>query len=320
MRHDPYLGTWVVWSEWCNRPEMILAGLSRANEHVVPIERSRPLDEVHTPKSSRGAGGEMKAEKLRVVVVHPEPMAGKLLRFVLGEAGHTVALATNASEAYDAVIGRETDAVLLEADLPGRDGYEVCKELRARRYAGPIIFVTPRRETRDKVRAFEHGADDYVVEPFDPLELIARLHCVTRRYRQVDFQGLGTLIKVGAAELSIGELTLRVAGRAPVVLTPTEMRMLECLMRNSHITISRDTLIERTWGYDFLGDSNRVDVYVRRLRKKVERDPAAPEYLHTVRGLGYVFRAPASAGVHDLPARPAVGPQDPARSRLLTAS
>ncbi len=229
---------------------------------------------------------------MRIVVVDPNPMTAKLLRFVLMEAGHEVVLVRTVDEALAQVVGRETDAVLLEVDLPDMDGFVLCKELRARRYNGPLIFVTERGETADKVRAFDYGADDFIVEPFDPLELLARVQSVTRRFKQADYQALGTILKVGDAELSIGELTFRAGGRPPVLLTPTEMRMLECLMRNAQITISRDTLIDRTWGYDFVGDSNRVDVYVRRLRKKIERDPAHPEYIHTVRGIGYVFRPP----------------------------
>lgn len=239
---------------------------------------------------------------MRIVVVDPDQMSGKLLNFVLTDAGHEVALAKNATEALGEIVGRETDAVLIEADLPGPglDGHDLCKELRARRYNGPLLFVTQRRETRDKLRAFDYGADDYIVEPFDALELVARVHSVARRFRNADYQALGTVLKAGDAELSIGELTFRIEGREPAVLTPTEMRMLECLMRNNNITISRETLIERTWGYDFLGDSNRVDVYIRRIRKKVELDPAQPEYLHTVRGLGYVFRPPAWGRILDL--------------------
>ncbi len=227
---------------------------------------------------------------MRVVVVDPDSMTAKLLRFVLGEAGHDVVLVKSAAAALAATLEQETDAVLLEAELPDMDGWVLCKELRGRRYTGPVIFVTKLRETQDKVRAFDHGADDYIVEPFDPAELVARVDAVARRCKHADHQALGTLLKVGDAELSIGELTFRAEGRPPVFLTPTEMRMLECLMRNHGITISRDTLIERTWDHNFIGDSNRVEVYIRRVRKKIERDPAQPEYLHTVRGVGYVFR------------------------------
>ncbi|CCF84122.1 response regulator transcription factor [Nitrolancea hollandica] len=239
---------------------------------------------------------------MRIVVVDPDTMVGKLLRFVLGQAGYdNVVLARNSAEAIPAVAGRETDAVLMEVDLPDGDGFQLCKGLRERRYHGPIIFVSQRRETKDKVRAFKSGADDYIVEPFDPAELVARVEAVTRRYKQADQQALGTLLRVGDAELSIAELTFRSSGRPPVLLTPTEMRILECLMRNSQVTISRDTLIERTWGYEFVGESNRVDVYIRRLREKIEREPGRPEYIHTIRGIGYVFRAPARAGVFPLP-------------------
>jgi DNA-binding response OmpR family regulator len=227
---------------------------------------------------------------MRVVVVDPDPMTAKLLRFVLGEAGHDVVLVKTATAALAATLEQETDAVLLEAELPDMGGWVLCKELRGRRYTGAVIFVTKLRETQDKVRAFDHGADDYIVEPFDPAELVARVDAVARRCKHADHQPLGTLLKVGDAELSLGELTFRAEGRPPVFLTPNEMRMLECLMRNHGITISRDTLIERTWDRNFIGDSNRVEVYIRRVRKKIERDPAQPEYLHTVRGVGYVFR------------------------------
>lgn len=231
---------------------------------------------------------------MRVVVVDPDAVGGKIIHIVLAEAGNDVVLVANASQAFNEILGRETDLVLLDVELPGMDGYTFCKELRSRRYNGPIIFVSERHEARDQVRAFDFGADDYVVEPFHPQLLLARVQTVTRRCKQADYQALGTVLKVGDAELSIGQLTYRVEGREPVLLTPTEMRMLECLMRNSQITISRDTLIERTWGYDFGGDSNRVDVYIRRLRRKIERDIKNPEYIHTIRGIGYVFKAPAN--------------------------
>lgn len=238
---------------------------------------------------------------MRVVIVDSDPMSAKFLGFVLGEAGYDVVRLTSAAESLQTVAGM--DAVLLEAELDDMDGCELCTELRARRYNGPIIFVTPRGEIQRKVRAFNCGADDYIVEPFDPLELIARVEAVSRRCRQADYQALGTLLKVGDVELAIGDLTVRVGDNPPVLLTPTEMRMLEFLMRNAELTIDRDALIERTWGYDFVGESNRVDVYVSRLRKKIERDPSEPEYLHTVRGIGYVFRSSPSAGL--VPLRPA---------------
>lgn len=230
---------------------------------------------------------------MRIVIVDADSMSGRLLQFVLGEAGHKdIVHARGVSEALEEVIGRETDAVILDMDLPDMTGVELCRELRARRYSGPIMFVSYAGTTQDKVSAFSNGADDFVVKPFDPEELVARLDAVVRRYKQADYQSLGTVLKAGDAELSIGQLTFCVEGRPPVRLTPTEMQILECLMRNVNITIRRDTLIERAWGCDFLIDTNRVDVYIRRLREKIERDPSRPEYIHTVRGVGYVFRPP----------------------------
>lgn len=228
---------------------------------------------------------------MRVVVVDPNAGAAKLLSLVLGEAGYEVASATNTAAARVAIGAHVTDAVLLDDDPPRIDGCRLCLELRAAGYRGPVIFVSHRSTTVEKLRAFEHGADDYVVEPFDPLELMARLEAVARRCRAASDDAPGTTLRVGEVELVIGALTVRVGQQPPVLLTPTEMRMLEYLMRHAGTTISREQLIANTWGYAFIGESNRVDVYVSRLRKKLERDPSIPTYLHTVRGSGYVFRA-----------------------------
>lgn len=230
---------------------------------------------------------------MRVVVVHSHPIVAKIMRLIVTDAGHDVVIAPTAMEGLQAVRYKETDATILEVDLPDMDGYRLCKELRATRYFGPIVFVSPRHLIEDKLRAFDHGADDYIVEPFEPAELLARVEAVARRCRHQDLQSLSTVIRVGDTELSIGDLTFRVDGEPAVNLTPTEMRLLERLMCNAGITIARDTLIERTWGYEFFGDSNRVDVYIARLRKKIEKDPSCPLYLHTVRGRGYVFRPPS---------------------------
>jgi DNA-binding response OmpR family regulator len=219
-------------------------------------------------------------------------MTAKLVRFVLNEAGHEVVLATSAAEALREIGRHDFDAVILELDLPDRDGTELCQELRHRLYTGPFIFLTKRSQTSDKLRAFAHGADDVIVDPFDPAELVARVEAIVHRFQCIDYQALGTVLKVGDAELAISDLTFRTPGREPVLLTPTELRLLECLMRNPGITMGRETLLERTWGYDLIEDSNRVEVYIRRLRKKIERHPDMPEYLHTVRGVGYVFRLP----------------------------
>jgi two-component system, OmpR family, response regulator RegX3 len=227
----------------------------------------------------------------RVVVGDQQVMAAKIMRHLLEEEGHTVVLANRGAQVLQEVVGRETALVILEVVLPDISGFDLLTSLRTRRYQGPCVFVSGQGEIADKIRGFEVGADDYIVKPYEPAEFVARVHSVMRRFKQADRLALGTIVRVGDAELSIGELCYQSAIVEPTVLTPTEMRLLEVLMRNSDLVVSRETLIERVWGYDFLGDSNRIDVYVRRIRRKVEADPNAPRYLQTVRGYGYVFRA-----------------------------
>lgn len=228
--------------------------------------------------------------KCRIVIVDDDPVAVKVIRFVLEDEGFDTVTVGRASQVFAAVFEQETDLVVLDVNLPDIDGFTLCKELRARQYDGPLVFLTSRNDIASTLEGFRIGADDFIVKPYEPLELVARVNSVIRRFKRADRQALGTLLRVDDAELSIGELTYRSDAVPPTLLTPTEMQLLECLMRNRHIVISRETLIERVWGFDFIGDTNRVDVYVRRIRRKIEQDPTAPEYLHTVRGVGYVFR------------------------------
>ncbi len=227
----------------------------------------------------------------RVVIVDGESLTAKLMRFALEDADFEVAIATRGMDAFDQVLARETSLLILDVNLPDTDGFTLLSDLRSRRYNGPSIFVTARADIADKLRGFALGADDYIVKPFEPLELVARVESVIRRFRRADLMTMGTIVRVGDSELSIGELSYRSDVVETTSLTPTEMRILEVLMRNPAIAISRERLIERIWGYDFVGETNRVDVYVRRIRRKIEPDPDRPHYLHTVRGIGYVFRA-----------------------------
>lgn len=226
----------------------------------------------------------------RLVFVDDDPVTAKVMRIVFEDEGYEVVTLTRGTHAYSEVVDRDTQLVVLDVKLPDINGFSLCKELRARRYYGPVIFLTGCADLEDKLEGLRIGADDYIVKPFEPLELVARVESVVRRYHHYDKQSLGTLLRVEDAELNIGELSYSSSVIQPVVLTPTEMRILELMMRNARIVISRDTLIERVWGYEFIGDTNRVDVYIRRVRRKIEEDAAQPKYLHTVRGLGYVFR------------------------------
>ncbi|HMM43841.1 MAG TPA: response regulator transcription factor [Thermomicrobiales bacterium] len=227
----------------------------------------------------------------RVVIIDGDSLTAKLMRFALEDASFEVAIASRGIDAFDLVLTRETSLLILDVNLPDTDGFALLSELHARRYSGPSVFVTARGSIADKLRGFALGADDYIVKPFEPLELVARVESVIRRFRRADLMAMGTIVRVGDSELSIGELSYRSDAVETTSLTPTEMRILEVLMRNPAIAISRERLIERIWGYDFVGETNRVDVYIRRIRRKIEPDPDRPRYLHTVRGIGYVFRA-----------------------------
>lgn len=226
----------------------------------------------------------------RIVVVDDDLLSSKIVRIMLQDEGYEVVCVKRGNQAFAEILGRDTQLVIIDVTLPDIDGFTLLKELRARGSTCPSIFLTGRSATEDKLEAFRIGADDYIVKPFEPLELVARVASVIRRFHFGDRQSLGTILRVGDAELSIGELSYSSDIVDNAILSPTEMRILELLMRNARIIISRERIIERVWGFDMEGSTNRVDVYIRRVRRKIERDPTDPKYLHTIRGIGYVFR------------------------------
>jgi DNA-binding response OmpR family regulator len=226
----------------------------------------------------------------RIAVVDDDPVSARVMRIILEDEGFDSFTISSGTGAVTEILERNAQLVVLDINLPDMSGFTLCQELRARRYGGPIIFLSGRNDIDSKLNGFQLGADDYVVKPYEPMELVARIQTLLRRYYQGDQQALGTLLRADDAELHIPDLTYRSDAVPATILTPTEMRILECLMRNAGIVISRETLIERVWGFDFFGDTNRVDVYIRRVRRKIEVDPTQPRYIHTIRGLGYVFR------------------------------
>lgn len=229
----------------------------------------------------------------RALVVDPDRFGANVFRCILDELGLDATLVGTAREALDVFRPDAFDFIVLEAKLPDRDGIEFAVELRGRRYHGPLVFISAKAELRDLLRGYAAGADDYIVKPYEPAEIVAKVGAIMRRCSAADAQPLGARVRVGDAELNVGTLTYSSPAAGSAQLSATELRILECLMRNPAVVIGRDTLIERVWGYDFEGESNRVDVYIRRVRRKIEPDPERPCYLHTVRGLGYVFRPDA---------------------------
>ena len=226
-------------------------------------------------------GASSYATKGRVLVVDDDAPLAEMLGIVLRQEGFDSQVCGRGDVALAAFRDYRPDVVLLDVMLPGRDGIDVCKEIR-KESGVPIVMLTARGDTVDVVVGLESGADDYVVKPFKPKELVARIRA---RVRRVDS---------GAHEtLKIGDLSIDVAGHVvsrgdePISLTPLEFDLLLCLARKPWQVFTREVLLEQVWGYRHAADTRLVNVHVQRLRSKVEHDPEHPEIVVTVRGVGY---------------------------------
>jgi two-component system, OmpR family, response regulator RegX3 len=222
----------------------------------------------------------------RVLVVEDEESFSDALSYMLRREGYEVEVAATGPDALTAFDRAGADMVLLDMMLPGLSGTEVCRSLRARSHV-PIIIVTARDAEVDKVVGLELGADDYVTKPFSSRELVARIRAVLRR--GADPEDLVTsTIEAGPVRMDVERHVVSVDG-AQVALPLKEFDLLELLLRNAGRVLTRGQLIDRVWGADYVGDTKTLDVHVKRLRSKIEPDPANPKYLVTVRGLGYKF-------------------------------
>ncbi|MGC8836910.1 MAG: response regulator transcription factor [Anaerolineae bacterium] len=227
---------------------------------------------------------------MRVLVVDDDPPSVKMISFLLREEGYTVLTAADGEEALRLVQEERPDLVILDVMMPKVDGLEVCRRLRRQMVDVPIIILSAKGETADRVMGLELGADDYLPKPFEPMELLARVKAVLRRTEAHLLNGLAQeRLSVGGITLDPLTLTAHLADGRSVLLTPTEFRLLHCLMRNAGQTLTHESLMESVWGYDYEGDSNPLPVYIRRLRAKIEAHPNQPKHLVTVRGLGYRF-------------------------------
>lgn len=217
-----------------------------------------------------------------VLIIEDDPNIRRVVQMTLRREGLDVTEAASGEEGLERLSERPFDVILLDLMLPGRDGFEICREIR-RSSNTPVIMVTARGDSHDVVAGLEAGADDYVSKPFVPKELSARIRALARRTR-----GNGDLQRIGVESLEIwpekGSVT---RDGAPVELTKTEFKLLCELAAQRGRVLSREELLERVWGYDYFGDSRLVDVHVRRLRLKIEPDPSNPTLLTTVRGMGY---------------------------------
>ncbi len=185
------------------------------------------------------------------------------------------------------ILREGVDLVLLDVGLPGVDGFDVARTMRRENRTTPIVMLTARADEIDRVVGFELGADDYVVKPFSPREVVARVRAVLRR-SGIKHEAGPVVLRFGRLEIDAGAREVRVDGR-DVGLKPREYGLLSALAGNAGVALSRDTLLERVWGYDFDGDERTVDVHVRRLRMKLEEEHGLEPCLHTVHGFGYKF-------------------------------
>jgi two-component system response regulator RegX3 len=222
----------------------------------------------------------------RILVVEDEESFSEALGYLLGREGFDVTLADTGTKAIEEFDRIGADLVLLDLMLPGLSGTEVCKQLR-QRSAVPIIMLTAKDSEVDKVVGLELGADDYVTKPYSSRELVARIRAVLRRNADLgdDVATPGTLI-VGPVRLDTERHVVEISGS--ITQFPLkEFELLEFLMRNSGRVLTRTQLIDRVWGSDYVGDTKTLDVHIKRLRAKIEADPANPVFIQTVRGLGY---------------------------------
>jgi two-component system OmpR family response regulator len=223
--------------------------------------------------------------RMRVLVVEDEVKMGRLLRRGLTEEGHAADVARTGDDALWLAAATEYDAIVLDVMLPGRDGFEVCRELRERGVWAPVLMLTARDAVPDRIAGLDAGADDYLAKPFAFAELLARLRALARR----GSAERPTVLEAGDLRLDPAARTVH-RGGAPIALSAKEFALLETFMRRPGQVLSRYQLLEHAWDYAYENRSNVVDVYVRYLREKIDR-PFGRDSIETVRGAGYRFRA-----------------------------
>lgn len=224
-----------------------------------------------------------------ILVVEDDPMTLKMVEFLLRGEGYNVTKAESIREA-DTILRKSTPwLIIIDKGLPDGNGIEYCKKLAENERDVPVILLTGESRLPYKLEGLE-SADDYITKPFEPGEFIARVKAVLRRVERVPREYVQNHLKVGDVELAMRELKVSLPNRKAVLLTPTEMKILECLMAHASKVVTRDSIAEKALGYEYEGESNAIDVYIRRLRTKIEPDPSQPIYIETVKGSGYRFR------------------------------
>ncbi|MBI2906386.1 MAG: response regulator transcription factor [Chloroflexi bacterium] len=225
----------------------------------------------------------------KILIVEDDRTLLGVLKYSLIKEGFAVSTAVDGVKAIETARRQRPDLILLDVMLPELDGLEVCRTLR-KEMTAPILMLTARAEEIDRVVGLELGADDYLTKPFSMRELLARVRAMLRRREllEEEMRSSSSLVRAGDIELDADRHLVSVKGAA-LTLSPKEFELLAFLIRNRGHVFNRDQLLGKIWGYDYFGDSRTVDVHMRWLRKHLEADPAHPQHLLTVRGVGYKF-------------------------------
>ncbi|MBQ2700326.1 MAG: response regulator transcription factor [Clostridia bacterium] len=223
----------------------------------------------------------------RILLVDDEPLILKGLRYTLEQEGYETDTAVDGEEALNKFFANGADMILLDVMLPKLDGISVCQRIREHSNV-PIIMLTAKGEDMDKILGLEYGADDYMTKPFNILEVKARIKTILRRANQGQNQEEKKIIRVRDMEINVVNRTVTLGGK-DVKLTAKEFDLLQLFVNNRGKVFSREAMLETVWKYDYAGDARTVDVHIRRLREKIERNTASPEFIFTKWGVGYYF-------------------------------
>lgn len=224
----------------------------------------------------------------KILIVEDEETIRKFERINLEMEGYEVVEAASGEEGLDLAKKENPDIVLLDVMLPGIDGFEVCRQLRAMEREVGIIMVTAKNQDIDKIEGLEAGSDDYISKPFNPRELTLRIKSLERRLINIHEPADDKVLEVGHFKLHKASRKFYKDDKE-IDLTPTEYAVMVLFLENQGEAISRDEILDKVWGEDFIGDSKIVDVNIRRLRTKIEADSSKPEYIKTVWGVGYIW-------------------------------
>lgn len=222
----------------------------------------------------------------RILIVEDEESLSDPLSYLLSKEGFNVEVAANGLDALDEFERHGADLILLDLMLPGMNGTEVCRQIRTTSNV-PIIMLTAKDSEIDKVVGLELGADDYVTKPYSSRELVARVRAVLRRRQEAE-ELISSTVEAGPVRMDVERHTVSVDGQS-LSLPLKEFELLEMMLRNAGRVLTRSQLIDRVWGTDYVGDTKTLDVHIKRLRSKLEPNPSKPEFIITVRGLGYKF-------------------------------